>query len=262
MPQIVAKDKNGAPRYKNLEHLNRLLAQHCFFVTKEECIDLPEKVYKSVYFDLGKKQQNIYNYTRDECRLLLDSNETPINKLTAFGKLSQIVSGYYIHPEQDRPVMIGENPKLELFKDRLASIVEQGSQVIVWARFRQELVDIAFVLTQLGIDFVQYHGGIKKAEREEAIQKFQHEGCPVFIATQSAGGTGLTLTAASVVIYYSNTFSMKDRVQSEDRAHRIGQKSSVLYIDLIARNTIDEQVVDALQTKKDLLSNIEEGLKR
>ena len=73
-----------------------------------------------------------------------------------------------------------------------------------------------------------------------------------FVGNAHAGGIGLTLTAASTMIYYSNDFSLETRVQSEDRAHRIGQRQNVLYIDIEALNTIDKQVIDALRQKKNL----------
>jgi SNF2 family DNA or RNA helicase len=91
---------------------------------------------------------------------------------------------------------------------------------------------------------------VSKQDRIEAIDKFQSGEAKIFIAQQQSGGTGITLTKASQVIYFSDTFSLEDRLQSEDRAHRIGQDKSVVYTNILARNTIDEVILNVLKTKQ------------
>jgi len=178
-------------------------------------------------------------------------------------KLAQITSGYYIHPDSSDPVRIeGDNPKLALLRERVVSAIEQGKKVIVWARFRIEIEDIVRVLREDEIAVVEYHGGINKEGRTTAIEEFQHGEANVFVGQQQAGGTGITLTAASCVIYFSNTFSLHDRLQTEDRAHRIGQEQDVTYINLVARNTIDATIVDALMNKKDIADIITGDIKK
>ncbi|GAG78579.1 unnamed protein product, partial [marine sediment metagenome] len=112
-------------------------------------------------------------------------------------------------------------------------IIEDGSKVIIWARYRIEIADIADRLKD--IKTVQYHGGVKKNDRVEAIESFENGDASVFIGQQQAGGLGITLVAASYVIYFSNDFSLRNRLQSEDRAHRIGQTKNVVYINLAAK---------------------------
>lgn len=262
-PQVVARGPGGRPKYRNLDKLSKLIAPHSFRVLKSECLDLPDKIYKTMVFSMTKEQIEIYKKAEDECRLVFENEETPFNKLVAVTKLAQITSGYYIHPMSEEPVRIpGDNPKLDLLIDRVNKIVESGEKVIVWARYRVEIEDIVARLNAEGHKSVQYHGGVKKGDRTDAIEQFERGDATVFVGNQQAGGTGITLVAASYVIYFSNNFSLRDRLQSEDRAHRIGQTKSVTYINIAAKGTIDEVVIRALSSKKDVADTIiDRGLK-
>lgn len=263
IPQVVAKGPGGRPKYRNLERLSALIAPHSFRVLKKDCLDLPEKIYKTLLFDMTPNQTSIYKKAEKECRLVFESEETPFNKLVACTKLAQITSGYYIHPMAQTPVRIeGENPKLDLLAERIEKIIEAGEKVIIWARYRIEIEDIVKRLSESGIECVQYHGETNKEERVAAIESFERGNINVFVGNQQAGGTGITLIAASYVIYFSNNFSLRDRLQSEDRAHRIGQTKNVTYINIAAKGTIDEVVIKALTSKQDVARTIiDDGLK-
>lgn len=268
VPQIVAKGPGGLPKYRNIEKLQRLIAPHTYRVLKKDCLDLPEKVYKTVYFELTKEQREVYDRLKRECRIVYEGEETPVAKLAAITKLAQVTSGFVIHPEHDDALPIpGPNPKIELLMERVQSIVAQGSKVIVWARFHAEIEAIAERLRAAAITFVEYHGGVKNKDREAAKIAFQggdsgqraEDGsdpgsgwAQVMVAQQQAGGTGNTWTVADYTIYFSNTFSLRERLQSEDRNHRIGQDKNVVYIDLVALNTIDQKIVHALKAKKNI----------
>jgi SNF2 family DNA or RNA helicase len=254
VPQIIQRNSDGTPKYKHLEQLKALLDPYTFRVLKSECLDLPEKIYKSAIFDMTGEQWKAYKMAKEEYRLLLDGDPTPIAKLTAVMKLCQITSGYYLHPDQDEPIVIeGGNPKLDLLVERVQPIIEEGNKVIIWARFHNEIENIARALQIVeGAIVVQYHGKRTTAQREAAKLSFQGGEANVFIGQQQSGGTGITLTAASYVIYYSNDFSLGNRLQSEDRAHRIGQTKPVVYLNLMARGTIDEVIVHMLESKKDV----------
>jgi len=250
-PMIAPKE---GPKYKNLHRLSALMAPHSFRVTKEECLDLPAKIYKTVLFDLTSEQKKVYQRVLKECRLQFDGKESVLTKLTAISKLAQITSGYYLHPESDVPVKIpGKNPKLETLLDRLPN-----KKTIIWARFRAEIQDIVRALH--GKSVVELHGGISKKKRIEAIEAFERGDAHVLVGNQQAGGTGITLTAAECVIYFSNDFSLRNRLQSEDRAHRIGQTKNVVYINLAGRGTIDERVIRALMAKKNIADTLMEEI--
>lgn len=256
-PQIVVRDDDGRQRYKNLDKLSSLIAPHSFRVLKKDCLDLPEKIHKTLFFDLTPKQNAVYKQAKEECRLEFDGQATPFSKLVSLQKLSQITSGYYTLPFSKTPLRIdGPNPKLALLIDRVKSIVQSGEKIIIWARYRVEINDIIDALQTAKISAVQYHGGVDKNDRVSAIDAFEHGDAEVFVGNQQAGGTGITLVSASYVIYFSNNFSLRDRLQSEDRAHRIGQTKNVIYINLAAKDTIDEVVIDALINKKDVADAI------
>ena len=257
-PQIVARDASGKPRYRNLDKLKALIEPHSFRVMKKDCLDLPEKIYKNVYFEMTPAQTKIYEKARDESRIELNGEETPMTRLVVYGKLSQITSGYYLHPDASEPVRIeGDNNKISLLKSLIEDIViENEKKVIIWAKYKVEIEDIANALKSLGIEFVEYHGDIGKDDRTAAIDSFENGNAQAFLGQQKAGGTGLTLVGASYMIYFSNSFSLIDRLQSEDRAHRIGQTEDVVYINLIAKGTIDESIVDALEAKESVANKI------
>lgn len=260
-PQIVATamgaDGKSRPIYRNLDKLSHLIAPHSFRVLKSECLDLPDKIYKSYSFRLTKEQVQAYLLAEEECRLVFQDEIAIITRLTAIQKLSQITSGYFIHPMGDELVRIeGANPKLELLRERIETITEHGAKVIIWARYRAEISDIVAMLGELKVECVEYHGGVNTTARKAAMDSFQDGEAQVFVGNQQAGGTGITLTAATFVVYFSNTYSLTDRLQSEDRAHRIGQTSPVTYIDLVGKGTVDEDVVSALTNKKDVADEI------
>lgn len=260
-PQVVAK-RGGKPQYRNLEKLSELIAPHSYRILKTECVDLPEKIHKTIFFDLTPEQKKTYKMAKEKCRLEFMGAQSSFDKLVVISKLAQITSGYYLHPEASEAVRIeGKNPKLDLLAERVSKIVEQGDKIIVWARYRTEISDITKMLQEQGVEFVEYHGGIDTEKRKEAIQEFTKGNAQVFVGNQQAGATGITLVEASYVIYFSNNFSLRDRLQSEDRAHRIGQTKNVTYINLAGRGTVDEKVIQALVNKKEIADLvIDEGL--
>lgn len=257
--QIVRRDAMGRPIWRNLDKLQKLLTPHTFRITKAECLDLPAKIFQTHYFELTAAQRKVYDVLEEESRILLeDGTKAAVQRLAALTKLQQITSGYVIVPVPgEEPVFryVSEsNPRLEALEDLLED--KEDDQIIIWARYRPELASIASMLKRLEIPFAEYHGGISTEEREQAIDDFQSGKIRVFVANAQSGGIGLTLTNANLVIYYSNSFDLELRLQSEDRAHRIGQKKSVVYIDLAAQETIDQSITRSLQQKADVAAEI------
>jgi SNF2 family DNA or RNA helicase len=252
-PQIVARGARGEPKYRNLEQLQALIEPHTFRVLKSECIDLPEKIYKTAYFELSPAQRKMYDSIKNDLRIILaDGESAPVHALAALTKLAQVSSGFIITPEGIVERIPGPNPKLSLLEERIASAIDSGEQVIVWARFIEEIRAIAEVCDKLKASHVIYDGSTGADARVEAVRRFEAGDYQVFIGNQQAGGTGITLVAASTVIYFSNTFNLGHRLQSEDRAHRIGQTRHVVYEDLIANGTIDPYIVGALKRKESM----------
>lgn len=253
--QVVKKKEDGTPAWKNLEKLQGLLAPHTFRVLKRDCLDLPDKVYSTVFFDLGNKQMSAYKLLKEELRIILeDETETAVARLAAIVKLQQITSGFVMKPDGSGILCVGEdNPRLDV----LCELVEDTpGKLIVWARFKEEIRAISAALRKAGRKVVEYHGGVKTQDRENAVDEFQKGDADVFVGQPQSGGIGLTLTAATTVIYYSNDYNSETRKQSEDRAHRIGTTAHVLYIDIIATETIDEDITRALVAKDQLSMTI------
>lgn len=256
--QIVKKDDiTGKPMYRNLDKLNKLLAPHAYRVLKKDCLDLPDKVFKQIYFELTPKQRAVYKTMEDDFRYEMeDGTIQGIARLNVVAKLQQITSGFVLLKDGSSVVFEKENnPRLKALKDLMEDF--EGKKVIVWAWFTEEIKAIAALMEELGRKPVQYHGKITKdKDREAAIDEFQAGEADTFIGNQASGGIGITLTAASDVIYYSNNFNLEHRAQSEDRAHRKGQKNQVTYYDLIAEDTVDDTISLALQTKTDLVAEV------
>lgn len=245
--QIIARNPDGSPRWRNLDKLQKLLEPHSFRVLKKNCLDLPDKIYKTITFELNNDQQRAYDKMQDELRIDLGDNvELPVSELAALIKLQQITSGYVNTPLGIRYIS-DDNPRLKAFMDAVEDV---DGKFIVWARFREELDAIRDALTDAGITCVQYHGGVSRDDREVAVDSFQNGDVRVFVGQPQSGGIGLTLTAAETVFYFSNDFNLETRLQSEDRAHRIGTRKNVVYIDIAAENTIDEQIARNLQRKQ------------
>ena len=140
----------------------------------------------------------------------------------------------------------------------METIEEMEGKIIIWSRFRHDIIKITEKLKQTyGSDtVVNYFGDTTMQDRQDAIEKFQNleDNVKFFISNPQTGGMGITLHAATNVIYYSNDFNLESRKQSEDRAHRVGQHHPVLYVDLMCPNTVDVHIVKTLLNKNKLAS--------
>jgi len=254
-PQVIKRDRNGRPVWRNLDRLRNLMSPYVYRILKEDCLDLPEKIYTARYFDLAPAQAALYATVRDELIIELTAGRIDrMSALTAITKLRQITSGFVMIDGVPHPT--GEdNPRLDLLLDAAQDI---EGQFIVWATYQEEIAQVTEALQPLG-PVVTYFGGTKGAAREAAVDDFQAGRARIFVGNPSAAGIGLTLTAATTAIYYSRSFSLEERLQSEDRCHRIGTRSNVLYIDLVAADTIDEKIAAALAHKEGIAAAVMDG---
>jgi SNF2 family DNA or RNA helicase len=233
--------------YQNVDELTQNIEGHSFRVLKKDCLDLPEKIYQREYVELSPKQRKLYEQLRKEFVTELgDETLTASEAITRMLRLQQILCGWF--PTEEKVVPIDDkNPRMEALKELLANI---QSKVIIWARFK---ADLRAIQDMLGDSAVAYHGDISNDDRAMAVKRFQEDDrIRYFIGQPQSGGIGLTLTAADYAIYYSNSFDLETRLQSEDRCHRIGTTNNVTYIDLEAPKTIDTKIIKALREKKNL----------
>ena len=145
--------------------------------------------------------------------------------------------------------------------NELLNILEEtDGKVIIWANYRFDIKNIENTLAEkFGPECVStYYGDTKDKDRQDIVDRFQDKDSKLkyFVGNPSTGGYGLTLTAAHTVVYYSNTYDLEKRMQSEDRAHRIGQVNKVTYIDMIAEGTVDEKIVQSLRSKIDIATEV------
>ena len=240
--------------FRNLDELSVKLETFSFRVLKEDCLDLPSKVYQPRYVEMTKEQEKAYNDLSTFAITQLDQEILSVtNTLTMLLRLHQITCGYL--PTDDGQSIPLKNNRL----DELLNVIEETEgKIIIWANYRQSIFDIQKALSKkYGEEtVVTYFGDTKDKDRQDIVKIFQDKDSDVrfFVANQQTGGYGLTLTQAHTVIYFSNNYDLEKRIQSEDRAHRIGQKNNVTYIDLISEKTVDENIVNSLRNKIDLAS--------
>jgi SNF2 family DNA or RNA helicase len=251
--QVVAEDDNGNPMWRNLDRLSDLIAPHIYRVRKENCLDLPPKIYKQVTFEMAPKQRAAYDLLKEDHHYVNDMEDMSFQAIAARTKMKQVTSGFINIRGEPTLLEAGENPRMDAFKEIIEDL--EGS-FIVWAIYEEEISQIMEALAISGISSVSYYGATKKDDREKAIDDFQAGKVRAFVANAAAGGIGITLTKAETTIYYSCSYDNELRLQSEDRNHRIGTIRSPLYIDIIAEDSIDEDTIKSLRIKSALADHI------
>ena len=242
--------------FRNLDELTNSIKPHSYRVTKEECLDLPEKTYTMRSIELTSEQKNMYNQMKKTAVTLLDNMEmvTANAVITQLLRLHQISCGF-VNTDDGNIIEIKNNRMSEL----LAILEELNGKAIIWANYRHDILAIEKEITKVygSKSVATYFGDTDGEERQNIVDRFQEDKeLRFFIGQPRTGGYGLTLTAASTVIYYSNSYDLEVRLQSEDRAHRIGQSNAVTYIDLIAQKTVDEKIVGALRKKINIATQV------
>jgi SNF2 family DNA or RNA helicase len=238
--------------YVNLEELEYKLKNFSYRVRKKDCLDLPEKMYVQRYIELPEEQRKAYEQLKQSALIVLKNDEVSYNnKLTELLKLQQVANGF-LKTNDGKIVDFKTNAKL---KELMSILEESEDKCIIWANYVHNIEMIKKKLGEVyGKDsVVSIYGKDSVDVRNKAVENFQHnDGCRFLVGNPTVGGYGLTLTAAKYVIYFSNSYNLEVRWQSEDRAHRYGQTSQVTYIDLIATDTIDEMVLHNLDNKIEL----------
>ena len=242
-------------KFQNLGELSDRLKGFSYRVLKEDCLDLPEKIYMKRHVALTKEQENLYEQMRKTAIANLNGKVTStVTVLTQLMRLQQITCGHFV--ADDGTVQTIKNNRLDELMDVLE---ETENKAIIWAYWQRDVQDIKDAIEkEYGPrSVVDYYGLTPQDERQDNIRRFQNDNeCRFLIGTPSTGGYGITLTEANTVIYYSNGYDLEKRLQSEDRAHRIGQKKNVTYIDLIAEDTVDEKIVRSLRKKINIASEV------
>ena len=243
--------------YRRLDELNNKLENFSNRVLKQDCLDLPDKLYIRRDVPLTDEQVKVYAQMKKLALAKLENGElaTTASVLTQLMRLQQICCGF-LQPDD------GEIQPL--INTRVESLLEVAEEVrgkaIIWATYTHDINRIAAALRErYGQAVVAvYYGATPQDDRQDIVNRFQDEKSALrfFVGQPKTGGYGITLTAANTVIYYSNSYDLEIRLQSEDRAHRIGQKKAVTYIDLVSPNTIDEKILEALKSKINIAARV------
>jgi SNF2 family DNA or RNA helicase len=234
--------------YKRLEELETKLKQFSTRIRKDQCLDLKPKVRQKRYIELEGDSKKIYERLRTSALAIVeDSTISFSNKLTEIIKLHQVCNGF--SKDDDGQILELHKSKINALDEILE---ETDGKVIIWANYIYNIKEIiSFLEKKYGKEsVVSIYGAIDVQTRKKAVEKIQKDSKVRFlVGNPTTGGFGLTLTAVNTVIYFSNNYNLEVRMQSEDRAHRMGQKGTVVYIDIVAKNTLDEAIMKSLTSK-------------
>jgi|TARA_R100001460_G_scaffold695_7_gene3202 SNF2 family DNA or RNA helicase len=248
--------------YKRLQELEQKMKFFSTRIRKDQCLDLKPKVRQKRYVELEGENKKLYEKLRTNALAIVeDSTISFSNKLTEIIKLHQVCNGFT--KNDDGEIMALHKQKIDTLEEILN---ETDGKVIIFANYIYNINEIVAFLQQKYGDksTVSIYGAVNVEDRQEAVRKIQEDEDTRFIVINpTTGGFGLTLTAVNTVIYYSNNYNLEVRMQSEDRAHRMGQKGTVVYIDIVAKNTLDEAIMKSLTNKGQIAAKTlgEEDLK-
>lgn len=247
---VIKLERNG-PRvyekisgYQNIEELTAKIHTFAEVVKKADCLDLPPKIYRKLDVPLSKEQLKHYNNLKNIAMTYIESEQiTVANTVSLINRLLQICSGQ----------LKSGTDYYSIGTDRLTVLKElveaANTKTLIWTSYVNNAKDIA---EHLGDSVLLLPSGLPISERQRRIELFKSGPALGLVANPASAGHGITLIESANSIYYSNSFNYENRAQSEDRNHRIGQTSSVLYTDLVALGTVEERVIDILKSKQKL----------
>jgi len=241
--------------YRNLDELAEKLKVFSYRVLKDDCLDLPPKTFMKRIVKLTPAQEKVYKEMKHLALAEMEGKMmTTATVLTQLMRLHQITCGHF--RADDGTIKDINNNRLDELLDVLNEV---EGKAVIWAHYQH---DVERIIERIRKEYtfdaaVDYYGLTPPSERQQNIEKFQNDDkCRFFVGTPQTGGYGITLTAASTMIYYSNGYDLEKRQQSEARIDRIGQKFPMTYIDIMAEDTIDERIVKALRKKVNIATQI------
>ena len=241
--------------YRNLAELSDKIKPFSKRILKEDCLDLPPKSFIKHTVELTKEQKKVYEQMKKEAIAFLDGKmQSTATVMTQLMRLHQITCGHFTADDGT----IKDLPCSRLTE--LMSILENvEGKTIIWSHYTHDVKRIITKIKEIYGDesVVDYFGETDQENRSKNIKKFQTDDkCRFFVGTTHTGGYGITLTAGSTMIYFSNGYDLEKRQQSEARIDRIGQTKKMTYIDIMSQDTIDEHIVKALRNKVNIANTI------
>lgn len=242
--------------WRNLAELVRKAHSVAFRVTKEDALDLPETTDIIRSIPLEDKALKLYKqFVKDSFMELSKGEVTATNILTRLLRLQQITGGFLRPDEESDRYEQVSSTKLDALEDIIDTAVSEGKKIVVIARFIPEITEICKMLESKGIKYAKVCGDVK--DRAHEVDEFKNNPeCMVFVGQLQTVSMGLTLTASSTMVFYSLSYNFADYSQARARIHRIGQRNTCQYIHLVAKDTIDETVLNALEQKENIATKI------
>ena len=239
---------------KNTEELKSLITPFILRRVKEDVLDeLPEKIEKKYLVDMTTKQKSIYKSYVKEIKEKLKSSKGNTNMLTFITKLREVC----LDPSLIMDDYNGGSGKINALMELLDNYIAGNKKILVFSQFTSALKKIEKNLEEVGINYIYLDGSIGSKERGELVKKFNEDPLiSVFLISLKAGGVGLNLTSASVVIHFDPWWNPAIENQATDRAHRFGQKNVVEVIKLISKDTIEEKILLLQEDKKELIESL------
>lgn len=250
-PAVKSKDEEA------MDQLRRLVRPFLLRRMKKDVLkELPPKIEHIRRISLSEEERKVYCASSAAVRQLLDDGDSgKIAILAALTELRQICCA----PDLRFENYTGPSSKLEACIELCAGMVENGHQILLFSQFTSMLDRLRTRLDDLNISHFTLQGSTPKAERAQLVKSFNAGGASVFLISLKAGGTGLNLTAADVVIHYDPWWNPAAQEQATDRAHRIGQRASVQVYKLIAKDTIEEKIMTLQSKKAGLMDMVTDG---
>jgi SNF2 family DNA or RNA helicase len=231
-----------------------------FRATKAECLDLPETTDIVRLVELEPKAAKLYRgLARDSFAELANGEITATNILTRLLRLSQLTGGY-IGADGEKTEQVS-TAKLDALADIIEDVTGSGQKIVVIARFVPEIAAIKKLCEKLGVGYAAVSGETRDRAGQVAMFQTNPE-CQVFIGQIATAGLGITLTAASTMVFYSLDYSMSNFEQAKARIHRVGQTEKCTYIYLVARGTVDAKILLCLRQKSDLARTLIDDYKK
>ena len=242
--------------YKNLGELSDKIKPFSYRVLKDDCLDLPKKTFMKRIITLTSEQEKVYKQMKEMALAQLNGKLlTTANALSQLMRLHQITCGHF--KANDGSTQAIKNNRLT---ELMGVLEEIEGKAVIWAHYQFDVKTIVNSIEQTygKNSVVTYYGLTPDKERQDNLKQFQNPTSSVrfIVGTPQTGGYGITLTAASTMIYYSNGYDLEKRQQSEARIDRIGQENPMTYIDILCEDTVDERIVKALRKKINIATEI------
>ena len=253
--QVQGRQVEIVVGYRNLGELSDKIKPFSKRVLKDDCLDLPKKTWMKHVVELTKEQKKVYKQMKEEAIAYLDGKVlSSATVMTQLMRLHQITCGHFT--ADDGTIKNLPCNRVTELMDILENV---HNKAVIWSHYTHDVKRIIEeIKNKYGEDsVVDYFGETSQDQRSINIKKFQNDDkCRFFVGTTHTGGYGITLTAASTMIYFSNGYDLEKRQQSEARIDRIGQEKPMTYIDIISEDTVDDRIVKALRSKINIANEI------